>query len=260
MVKVVKYSFFIFFFLSSKSFSQIGIGTENPSEKAMLEISSQVDGVGDYRGFLPPRVPSNTERDLIDPVPEDKGLMVYVNDSKCIESWSGTAWIKVKCGEDLPYASDLFFSEYLEGTSGNNKALEIANFTGNTVNLNDYSIEGYNNGSMNRTYNRNLTSFDLEHGKTYVVVSNQDRVDQALIDLADERLNISFNGDDAVLLVKSGVTIDILGEIGNDKTYAADIILRRKRSYGPSTTYIPAQFELIDPSDYSDLGRHDYYE
>src|SRR5690606_12664463 len=251
---------FFFFIMSTSLSAQVGIGTDTPSEKAMLEISSQTNGSGPYRGFLPPRVASNTERDAINPGAEDKGLMVYVNHTKCIELWNGTAWVSVKCGEDLPYASDLFFSEYLEGTSGNNKALEIANYTGSTVNLNGYSIEGYNNDSTNRGYNHNLPSFDLEHGKTYEVVSNQSNVNQALIDLADARFNISYNGDDAVLLVKSGITIDILGEIGNSKTYAADIILRRKKFYGPSTQYIPAQFELIDPADYSDFGKHDYYE
>src|SRR5690606_23712563 len=247
---------FFFFIMSTSLSAQVGIGTDTPSEKAMLEISSQTNGSGPYRGFLPPRVASNTERDAINPGAEDKGLMVYVNHTKCIELWNGTAWVSVKCGEDLPYASDLFISEYVEGISGQNKALEISNFTGSTVNLKDYSIDGYNNGSTTRTYTRTLQDYLLPHGQVYVVVHNGTPIDEALLTRNNERLNINFNGDYAVLLVKSGVTIDILGEIGNDKTYAADIILRRKRSYGPSTTYIPAQFELIDPSDYSDLGRH----
>ncbi|MBK6348260.1 MAG: hypothetical protein IPF68_20420 [Bacteroidales bacterium] len=36
-------------------------------------------------------------------------------------------------------ASGLYISEYIEG-SGNNKAIEIANFTGATVNLDNYQL------------------------------------------------------------------------------------------------------------------------
>lgn len=252
--------FFFCVLINSGLVGQVGIGTTNPSEASMLEISSQNNGAGDYHGFLPPRVSTEAERDAINPGANDHGLMVYINSSKCIDLWNKTHWVSIKCGDNLPYAKDLFFSEYLEGISGNNKALEISNFTGYTINLGDYFIEGYNNGSTSRTYSHQLNSFNLIHGKVYIIVSNQNNVDPILINLGDQYLNINFNGDDAVLLVKNGRTIDILGEVGNNKTYAADIILRRKRFYGPSIRYIPTQFDLIDPTDYTDFGRHDYYE
>lgn len=47
---------------------------------------------------------------------------------------------------ELPMAKDLIISEYVEGSS-NNKAIEIYNGTGETVNLSDYSVELYLNGS-----------------------------------------------------------------------------------------------------------------
>src|SRR5690554_6602433 len=43
-------------------------------------------------------------------------------------------------------APDLFFSEYIEGSS-NNKALEVYNGTGAPVDLTGYTIEQYSNGS-----------------------------------------------------------------------------------------------------------------
>ena len=43
--------------------------------------------------------------------------------------------------------SDLFFSEYTEGESGSNKAVEIYNGTGTAINLANYSIRYYTNGA-----------------------------------------------------------------------------------------------------------------
>ena len=43
-------------------------------------------------------------------------------------------------------ATDLFFSEYIEGSSFN-KALEIYNGTGAAVDLSTYSVELYSNGA-----------------------------------------------------------------------------------------------------------------
>ena len=47
---------------------------------------------------------------------------------------------------NLSAQSDLFFSEYVEG-SGNNKALEIYNPTNQTIDLSKYSVARYSNGS-----------------------------------------------------------------------------------------------------------------
>src|SRR6187551_3268199 len=54
--------------------------------------------------------------------------------------------------------SDLFFSEYVEGTS-NNKALEIFNGTGAPVNLatGGYTVQMYFNGSATAGLTINLT-------------------------------------------------------------------------------------------------------
>lgn len=51
---------------------------------------------------------------------------------------------------DLP--TDLFISEYIEGTS-NNKAIEIYNGTGLSVNLSDYQIRIFFNGSSSSASN-----------------------------------------------------------------------------------------------------------
>ncbi|HNQ44310.1 MAG TPA: lamin tail domain-containing protein [Candidatus Cloacimonadota bacterium] len=48
-------------------------------------------------------------------------------------------------------AANLFFSEYIEGSS-NNKAIEIFNGTGETVDLSEYSVKlGSNGGEWSAT-------------------------------------------------------------------------------------------------------------
>jgi hypothetical protein len=52
--------------------------------------------------------------------------------------------------------SDLFFSEYIEGT-GNNKVLEVYNPTENAIDLSLYVIRRYSNGSPLPTEELNLS-------------------------------------------------------------------------------------------------------
>lgn len=77
--------------------SQVGIGTVTPSDKAMLEISSTSDNGATYQGFLPPRVPSNVQRDLINPSTTDIGMTVFVMSSQCLQIWNGTTWESIHC-------------------------------------------------------------------------------------------------------------------------------------------------------------------
>lgn len=71
--------------------SQVGIGTVTPSSAAMLEISSSSNG-SNYKGFMPPRVLTQTERDLINATSIDQGLLIFVQDSGTLEIWNGIFW------------------------------------------------------------------------------------------------------------------------------------------------------------------------
>ncbi len=241
-------------------FAQVGIGTQTPSENAILEISSQLGDDEIYRGFLPPRVVDESERNAISPTSDDIGLIVYVNTTGCLEFWDGAFWQKINCDDQPDFADDLFFSEYVEG-SGNNKAIEIANYTGNSVSLSAYQILIYSNGrDYNQSPNHIISlSGNLNHGQVYVIAhSSSDSQLQQYAQLIISTL--SFNGDDAVLLVKSGILIDTLGEVGVREGYGTDITLRRKKHYGPSSIYYPEQFDIHGRDDFSGLGWHDFYE
>jgi hypothetical protein len=70
--------------------SQVGIGTSNPSPAAMLEVSS-FTGIN-YKGFMPPRVASPTERDAISATSIDTGLLIFVESTGTFEIWNGIFW------------------------------------------------------------------------------------------------------------------------------------------------------------------------
>lgn len=77
-----------------------------------------------------------------------------------------SGFVKVGAKEiNTNFAEDLIISEYVEG-SGNNKALELYNGTGKTLDLAAYTIELYMNGATSKP---NVISFKssilLEDGK-----------------------------------------------------------------------------------------------
>jgi predicted extracellular nuclease len=134
--------------------------------------------------------------------------------------------------------TELFFSEYIEGTS-NNKAVEFYNGTGAAVNLaaDLYDYQGYHNGSATATFTVALTG-TVAAGDVYVLAHTS--ANATILAQADQTSgSVSFNGNDAVVLRKNGVIIDVIGQIGFDPTAAGwgtdpanttDNTLRRKCS------------------------------
>ncbi|MDX2361759.1 MAG: lamin tail domain-containing protein [Crocinitomicaceae bacterium] len=111
--------------------------------------------------------------------------------------------------------SDLFFSEYIEGSSSN-KALEIYNPTGATVDMADYVIYRYNNGSLTATDSIHPIGALLA-GDVFII-GNPSAVPGILAESDTTHTLTFFNGDDALLMKNkvTGDTLDILGEIGVD--------------------------------------------
>ena len=71
-------------------------------------------------------------------------------------------------------ASELYFSEYIEGSSYN-KALEITNNTGAPVDLSEYAIHIYFNGSESARTNNTLSG-TLADGEVYVEINENIRI------------------------------------------------------------------------------------
>ncbi|MDX9751517.1 MAG: lamin tail domain-containing protein, partial [Flavobacteriales bacterium] len=112
-------------------------------------------------------------------------------------------------------ATDLFISEYIEG-SGNNKYIEVFNGTGTTVDLSDYEVLVFFNGSPTAGNTIPLIG-TLADGDVHVLAHNSADITGAPVDQTAGNL-LNFNGDDAVALWKISTAsyVDIFGTIGED--------------------------------------------
>ncbi len=172
--------------------------------------------------------------------------------------------------------TDLIISEYLEG-SGNNKAIEIFNGTGASVNLQSYALRLYSNGAVSVSAGLVLPNFNLANGATYVIVNNSGGVTTSY-DLISPTV-INFNGDDAVALVKNpttattgGTLLDVFGRIGEDPgsawtsgpntTVNATLVRKSTVTSGVSTNpgagfpTLSSEWDVFPTDNVSDLGSH----
>ena len=86
--------------------------------------------------------------------------------------------------------AELFMSEYIEG-GGNNKAIEIYNPDGSTVDLNagDYELLFYFNGNTTASTTIDLTG-SVASGDVYVVADNNSVA--AILNVTDQQSTASF--------------------------------------------------------------------
>ncbi|WP_114755308.1 endonuclease [Flavobacterium glaciei] len=137
-------------------------------------------------------------------------------------------------------ATDLLFSEYIEGSS-NNKALEISNATGAAINLSIYSIKKQTNGSGAWSAGLSLSG-TLNNGSKFTIVNSamaSSCYPISSANISTSATEMTFNGNDAVGLFKNGILIDIIGTFnGGTANFAADQTLRRKATVtSPTTTF-----------------------
>jgi hypothetical protein len=140
--------------------------------------------------------------------------------------------------------SELFISEYCEGWS-NNKALEIYNPTNQTVDLSQYFVARYNNGSTSNTSGATasiaiqLTGTVAPYSTHVGVLDKRDpmgtgqeapiwdslqiRADEFYCPVYADSYAFYWNGNDAVVLAKgnasdiaNAIIVDIFGKIGED--------------------------------------------
>jgi hypothetical protein len=123
--------------------------------------------------------------------------------------------------------SDLFISEYVEG-SGNDKALELYNPTSATINLTGYRIERFSNGQATSASGGILSltgsvapysTFVITNGQTSTSPSSP-ACSPALQAMADQLDGVYpaptyMNGNDAIVLFKNAVIIDVFAKTGD---------------------------------------------
>ncbi|QUG40574.1 endonuclease [Psychrobacillus sp. INOP01] len=158
-------------------------------------------------------------------------------------------------------ASELIISEYIEGSSFN-KAIEIYNGTGATVDLSAYTLELHSNGAVTAG-NKMTLSGSLDNDDTYVVHHKDANADiKSKGNQVDSNV-INFNGDDPIVLRKSGEVIDSIGQAnGSKNNFGADVTLVRKSSVTEGDRVIDdafdptAEWTTLPKDDSSNLGSH----
>lgn len=121
---------------------QVGIGTVNPSNSSMLEVSSTSDGGTTYKGFMPPRVPTSSARDAINPTSGEIGLLIFVESIGCLQIWNGTSWENIYCLDII--AVEPWINEFHYDNMGQDvgEFVEIAGPSG--LDLSNYRLLFYN--------------------------------------------------------------------------------------------------------------------
>lgn len=189
--------------------------------------------------------------------------------------------------------SDLFISEYVEG-SGNNKAMEFYNPTNAAINMNNYRLVRYSNGSATGTDSTNLVGSIAAYG-TFIITNgvgvtsgatgSSPACNPALQALGQQNdgaypAPTFMNGDDAMVFVKlSPYTIlDIFGKIGElpatawsdvapydgtiGKWWTKDHSLQRKATVKQGVTSSPLLFNVklewdsLPKDNWTNLGIH----
>jgi hypothetical protein len=157
------------------------------------------------------------------------------------------------------FANDLLISEYIEGDLFN-KALEIANGTGEVVDLSAYSLKKQLNG-FGPWGDEVALSGNLSDGDVWVIASEAaSQVILAQADLASTSNLMIFNGNDPLGLFKNGNLIDIVGELdGGTNVFGANVTLRRKIwVVAPSEVYLSNQWESLPTNNSENLGVHSF--
>ena len=163
---------------------------------------------------------SNVYRVFLDTFPQydnNTGIQITINLHNYagdIMTYKKTCYTLILAGImniSFSASADLFFSEYIEGSSYN-KAVEIYNPSSEDIDLSSYSINLYSNGRSiaNSTFPLSgiieaHSVFVIAHPKADPIVLRQATITSG---------TINFNGNDAISLTKKGQPVDVIGQIG----------------------------------------------
>ncbi|WP_426490963.1 endonuclease [Hymenobacter sp. 102] len=163
--------------------------------------------------------------------------------------------------------TDLFFSEYVEGSASNTKAIEIYNPSPAPINLTGIEVRLFGNGSTSPSSTQALTG-TIAPGDVYVI-ANSGVVSPIVAAQADVQSNVGFfNGDDAILLLDGTDTLDIIGVIGQQPsggwqlpgggtTTNATLVRKATVNAGQKRWSLAAgEWQFVGTDVYSGVGSH----
>jgi hypothetical protein len=222
-------------------FNNLGVGTW------------QVWGVSALGGFVPATLAVG-------------GPLAGIQGVECDSLSASALTVQILACESGSLCTELFISEYVEGTS-NNKAIEIYNPTPFAVDLAGYRVETWNNGAAAPTNSQNLTG-TLEPEDVFVLVN---ALAVPALSQAGDLISQAtwFNGNDVIRLVHDDVLIDQMGELGTDpqgpftvdggEGAMAEFTLVRKANVSMGTTdwsLGQEQWEVYPQNTFDFIGYH----
>ncbi|MGA9270904.1 MAG: choice-of-anchor D domain-containing protein [Lutimonas sp.] len=183
------------------------------------------------------------------------GLRIYVKQNGTDQA--GIDNIRLE-GTPLVSCSELFISEYVEGTSSashRNNFIEIYNPSGEIVSLSGYELVKYT-GSNLETSSPLALEGELQPYRTYLVEDQNENLG-VNADLSTGSSVLDFNGDDKIGLQKDGLLVDLIGVIGDSLDFGKDQVLRRKSHVqNPARQYNANEWDVYDLEQIANLGGH----
>ncbi len=172
----------------------------------------------------------------------------------------GTAQVTSPLSGYSPIASNLYISEVTDAALGSLSYIEIFNGTGATVNLSNYKLKIFSNGSSTASCDLSLSG-SVNNYSVFVVAVGSTTNLGGVIPNQTFASCIGFNTNDAVILAtSSNVAIDLWGSttgtVFTPLGQAGYTYRRHIDATVPSLTFIPTDWTALDPEDYTNVGSY----
>lgn len=205
------------------------------------------------------------------------GLAIGFYNSEIVTNIGGGTSIDITCNGEVKAvsnscASDLIISEYHEPLSGNNKGVEIFNGTGGDVDLSGYYVGVIVNGGTD-IESSVVLSGTLGDKQTACIYNDTDADPNFRL---KGNINIpwtsaTWNGDDAIYLLKGGSTlnyiIDAIGDfppvtdpgtefVNNGVSTLNTGLIRKSTVQSPTTIWSGLEWNIVTAGTYTNWGIH----
>lgn len=200
---------FLFLLVGYVAFGQVGIGTNNPNPKSVLELTSPTNN----QGFLVPRLTTD-QRTSIAPTANDKGLLVFDTNTNKFHFWSGTAWVIIDDATGTDNQTLNFTSPNLTISGGNTINLSGINTDAQSLTFVPasglLSISGGNNVTITGTIPGGTAGGDLTGTYPNPSITNNAITSAKIVDGAISNADINSSAGIAITKLASGTNGQVL--------------------------------------------------